>query len=174
MGRHASAGLAASARSRASARSVAEPVAWNSRKSSAIARAVAAKATTIPVMTSACGTGSPPKPAAAPRSVEDRYDALCNQMGNQCDEIINLFGAEPIGSPLVGVLNDCRGFSGRPDEYGIGHALPNAPCEGRTDSRKLFFLAAIALTRSPSSPRQHEVGRRGRRSRSPPSPSTWR
>ena len=28
--------------------------------------AVAAKATTTPVMTSACGTGSPPNPAAAP------------------------------------------------------------------------------------------------------------
>ena len=47
-------------------RSVAEPVASNSRSSSATASAVAEKATTIPVMTSACGTGSPPKPAAAP------------------------------------------------------------------------------------------------------------
>src|SRR5262245_54931081 len=66
-GHHASAGSAASARSRASARSVAEPVAWNSRSSSATDRAVAAKATTMPVMTSACGTGSPPNPDAAPR-----------------------------------------------------------------------------------------------------------
>ena len=58
--------LGASRSPGASARSVAEPVAWNSRSSSATARAVAEKATTIPVMTSACGTGSPPNPAAAP------------------------------------------------------------------------------------------------------------
>jgi hypothetical protein len=46
---------------------VAEPATSNSRSKSAIARAVAEKATTMPVMTSACGIGSPPKPAAAPR-----------------------------------------------------------------------------------------------------------
>ena len=34
-------------------------------------------------------------------------------------------------------------FSGRPDEYRIGHALPNAPCEWR-EAVGLFFLAAIA------------------------------
>ena len=45
---------------------MAEPVAWNNRSSSATARAVAEKATTIPVITSACGTGSPPNPVAAP------------------------------------------------------------------------------------------------------------
>jgi hypothetical protein len=37
-----------------------------SRSNSATASAVAEKATTIPVMTSACGTGSLPNPAAAP------------------------------------------------------------------------------------------------------------
>src|SRR5262249_8638224 len=50
----------------ASARRVAEPVTWNSRSNSATARAAAAKATTIPGMTSAWGTGSPPNPEAAP------------------------------------------------------------------------------------------------------------
>jgi hypothetical protein len=59
--------IAAPALAAASARSVAAPAAWNSRSSNATARAVAEKATTIPVMTSACGTGSPPNPAAAPR-----------------------------------------------------------------------------------------------------------
>ena len=29
-------------------------------------------------------------------------------------------------------------FLGDPDGYRIGHALPNAPCEWRTDSRKLW------------------------------------
>ena len=47
--------------------SVAWPVSWNSRSSNAIARAVAAKATTRPVITSACGTGSLFNPAPAPR-----------------------------------------------------------------------------------------------------------
>ncbi len=42
------------------------------------ASAVAAKATTMPVMTIACGTGSPPSPIAAPRArdrPEDEEDA---------------------------------------------------------------------------------------------------
>ena len=43
------------------------PVSAESRKMSATASALAAKATTIPVMTMACGTGSKRRPAAAPR-----------------------------------------------------------------------------------------------------------
>src|SRR5436190_14984850 len=74
--------------------------------------------------------------------------------GNQAAQIIDDFLIEPIGSPLVRVLFTkgmiCRGFSGRPDEYRIGHALPNAPCERRTDSRKLWAFSFW----------QHEVGRR--------------
>ena len=55
----------------ASARSVAEPVAWNSRSNSTIARAVAEKATTIPVMTSAAH-----RIAAQPRRrTSARHDA---------------------------------------------------------------------------------------------------
>src|SRR5882757_8771917 len=52
---------------------------------------------------------------------------------------------------------------GRPDGYRIGHALPNAPCEWRTDSRKLWAFSFWLQERSrrPSPPRQHEVGRRG-------------
>jgi len=49
------------------AASVAAPVASCRRWTRATASAVAEKATTIPVMTSACGTGSPPMPSAAPR-----------------------------------------------------------------------------------------------------------
>jgi len=47
----------------------------------------------------------------------------------QCGEIANEFLPKPIGSPLVRVLFTkgmiARGFSGRPDGYRIGHALPN-------------------------------------------------
>jgi hypothetical protein len=60
---------------------------------------------------------------------------------------------DPVGSPLVRVSFTkgmiCRGFSGPAhDRYRIGHALPNAPCDWRTDSRNLwaFLFAAIALT----------------------------
>src|SRR5262249_12373826 len=66
IGHQASLGSVLMAASR-SARNVAEPATWNSRSNSATASAVAEKATTTPVMTRACGTGSAPKPAAAPR-----------------------------------------------------------------------------------------------------------
>src|SRR5262249_62139026 len=46
--------------------SVVEPVVSNSRSNSATAKAVAEKATTTPVMTNACGTGSLPNPTTAP------------------------------------------------------------------------------------------------------------
>src|SRR5262249_6494492 len=49
-----------------SGRSVVDPQISNSRSSKATDSAVAQKATTMPVMTSACGTGSAAKPAAAP------------------------------------------------------------------------------------------------------------
>ena len=51
------------------------------RKMSATASALAAKATTIPVMTMACGTGSKRKPAAAPRdNAEDEENAASHQV----------------------------------------------------------------------------------------------
>ena len=47
--------------------SVVDLVSSNRRSSTVTASAVAEKATTMPVMSNACGTGSPPMPAAAPR-----------------------------------------------------------------------------------------------------------
>lgn len=48
---------------------------------SATAIALAAKATTIPVMTMACGTGSKRKPAAAPRdNAENQENAAADQV----------------------------------------------------------------------------------------------
>src|SRR5215510_9765832 len=64
---HLNARSSASALVGASSVSVTVPVAWNNRSSSATARAVAENATTMPVISKPCGTGSPAKPAAAPR-----------------------------------------------------------------------------------------------------------
>ena len=55
----------------ASGFNVAWPVSSNSRNTRATASALAAKATTIPVMTIACGTGSACNPAAAPFPRDD-------------------------------------------------------------------------------------------------------
>jgi len=60
------AGRCSDCASGASVESVTEPLSSNSRRSSATASAVAENATTMPVISSACGTGSPAMPAAAP------------------------------------------------------------------------------------------------------------
>src|SRR5262249_4544694 len=64
--RHQASLVASPTAGEASTCSVAEPVAWNSRSSSATAMAVAEKAPTMPGMTTAGGPVSAPTPAAAP------------------------------------------------------------------------------------------------------------
>ena len=67
MGHHGSAGSLPVLGRCVSARNVAEPVAWNRRSSRRNRQRCRRKRQRPwPVMTSACGTGSPPNPAAAP------------------------------------------------------------------------------------------------------------
>jgi hypothetical protein len=79
-----------------------------------------------------------------------RTPQLCNQAMNQCGEIINLFGAEPIGSPLVRVLFTkgmiTADFLGDPNGYRIGHPSQTHRASGGLTAG--IVLAALSASHS--------------------------